>query len=74
MGQMGHSTPQFTFSIYAKVMKTGVGDRDRLRLLVEEGASLSDLLFHRRKGQSSTDTEPAGTSAFRASHPATNPD
>jgi integrase len=37
MAQMGHATPGFTLGVYAAAMKTGSGDRERLRRLVEGG-------------------------------------
>jgi hypothetical protein len=37
MAQMGHATPGFTLAVYAVAMKTGSGDRERLRRLVEGG-------------------------------------
>jgi integrase len=39
MAQMGHTTPGFTLSVYAAAMKARDGDRERLRLLVEGGAT-----------------------------------
>lgn len=43
MRQMGHTTPHMTLGVYAAAMDSAVGERERLRALVEGGADALQL-------------------------------